>query len=86
MNMKNLISNISLVFVFVLGVTGNMYSQCTNSTAYMTATAPSTPGTVTQISTCTYQSEYNTINSVQAGETYISTYSLGGCITVTQRL
>ena len=54
---------------------------CTNTSSYMTATAPSTPTTVT-ISTCQYQTEYNTIYSCVAGQTYQSYYNLGGYITV----
>ena len=54
---------------------------CTNTTSYGSATAPSTPTTVT-ISTCQYQTEYNTIYSCGAGQTYQSYYNLGGYITV----
>ena len=54
---------------------------CTNTTAYGSATAPSTPTTVV-ISTCQFQSEYSPIYSCVAGQTYQSAYSLGGFITV----
>jgi len=54
---------------------------CTNAFAYVTATMPSTPGLFT-VSSCTFQNEYNTFNSVVAGRQYRSTYSLGGWITV----
>jgi len=54
---------------------------CTNTSSYGSATAPSTPTTVT-ISTCQYQTEYNTIYSCIAGQTYQSYYNLGGYITV----
>ena len=54
---------------------------CTNAFAYVTTTMPSTPGLFT-VSSCTFQNEYNTFNSVVAGRQYRSTYSLGGWITV----
>ena len=54
---------------------------CVNLYAYGTLTAPSVPGLQT-ISSCTYQSEYNTIYSVVSGRQYRSTYNLGGYITV----
>lgn len=61
--------------------TADTNAQCTNASAFGTATAPTTATPLT-ISTCTFQTEYNTINSVAAGTNYTSTYSLGGCITV----
>lgn len=54
---------------------------CVNTSPYLTVNAPTTPGVLT-ISSCTYQSEYNTITSVTAGNQYRSTYNLGGWITV----
>jgi hypothetical protein len=54
---------------------------CTNTSPYMTATMPSTPG-LFYASTCTYQSEYTTFTSVVSGRQYRSSYSLGGWITV----
>ena len=54
---------------------------CTNTSPYMTATMPSTPG-LFYVSTCTFQSEYTTFTSVVAGNQYRSSYSLGGWITV----
>ena len=54
---------------------------CTNTSSYGSATAPSTPTTVV-ISTCQFQSEYSTIYSCNAGQTYQSAYNLGGFITV----
>ena len=56
---------------------------CVNPTAFGTATAP-TNGTPLTISTCTYQSEYNTVNGVVAGATYQVANSCGGYITVRQ--
>lgn len=68
--------------IFISILTGNLsLAQCTNVIAYGTATAPTTNSFQT-ISTCTFQEEYNTINSVVAGETYVSDIDLGGCITV----
>ncbi len=54
---------------------------CVNTSPYLTVTAPTSPGVLT-ISSCTYQSEYNTITSVTAGNQYRSTYNLGGWITI----
>ena len=54
---------------------------CTNTSPYMTATMPSTPG-LFYVSTCTFQSEYTTFTSVVSGRQYRSSYSLGGWITV----
>lgn len=66
----------------VLGLIPNaLIAQCTNLWSWGSATAP-TGTTPLTISTCTYQEEYNTVSSVVAGQTYISTYDLGGCITV----
>ena len=56
-------------------------APCTNTTAYGSIAAPSTPGIVL-INSCTFQSEYNTISSVVSGRQYRSSYSLGGYITV----
>lgn len=57
------------------------FGQCTNGTAYGTAAAPSNSTPIT-ISTCTYQTEYNTITAVPAATSFTSTNSAGGCITV----
>ena len=57
------------------------FSQCTNLASFGSATAPTTTTPLT-ISTCTYNQEYNTIFSVVGGQTYVSTNSSGGCITV----
>jgi hypothetical protein len=54
---------------------------CVNLYDYGSLTAPSVPGLQT-ISSCTFQSEYNTIFSVVSGRQYRSTYNLGGYITV----
>ena len=54
---------------------------CVNAFAFGSLTAPSIPGAQI-ISSCTFQSEYNTIFSVVAGRQYRSTYNLGGYITV----
>ena len=57
------------------------WSQCTNLTAFGTVTAP-TNSTALTISTCTFQSEYNTVNGIVAGATYTVTSSCGGYITI----
>jgi len=60
---------------------GAAAGPCINTTAYGSATAPSTPTTVI-ISSCQFQSEYSPIYSCIAGRTYQSAYNLGGFITV----
>jgi len=60
---------------------GGCVGNCTNSFAWGSAIAPAAPGILT-ISSCTYQSEYNTVSAVVAGRQYRSTYNLGGWITV----
>ena len=56
-------------------------SQCTNTSAYGSATAPS-PGNTASISTCNYQTEYSTISAVVSGQEYVCTNSSGGYVTV----
>ena len=56
-------------------------AQCTNATPFGTAAAPANNTPLT-ISTCTYQSEYNTVTGLVAGATYTVTSSCGGYITV----
>lgn len=63
------------------GATAN---QCTNTTAFGTATAPTTLNTTTTISSCSYQTEYSTINSVVAGRIYRVEGPAGTFITVRQ--
>lgn len=55
--------------------------QCTNTTAFGTVAAPTNNAPLT-ISTCTYQSEYNTITGIVAGQTYSVGSSCGGYVTV----
>jgi hypothetical protein len=57
-------------------------AQCTNSSSYGSATAP-TSGT-TNISTCSYQEEYSTINSVAVSTVYSCAIASGGYITIHQ--
>ena len=50
---------------------GAAVGPCTNTSSYGSATAPSTPTSLV-ISSCQYQTEYNTIYSCVAGRTYQS--------------
>ncbi|MBL0127156.1 MAG: T9SS type A sorting domain-containing protein [Flavobacteriales bacterium] len=70
-----------LLYVIVLVASGTARGQCTNTTAYMTVAAPTTNAPLS-ISTCTFQSEYNTVTGLVAGATYTVTSSCGGYITV----
>lgn len=81
--MNNLRQVMLLVFISFLMMSNSQqaYSQCTNLFAFGTVTAPLNT-TPLVISGCTFLEEYNTVNSVVAGETYQSSSSFGGCITV----
>jgi hypothetical protein len=68
-------------FAFLLTSIG-AYNQCTNASAFATATAPATVGLTTTISTCSFQTEYSTVNGLVAGYTYTINMSTGGCVTV----
>jgi hypothetical protein len=65
-------------------ISGTANAQCTNGSSYGSAVAPNTSGAPVTITTCQYQTEYATITSVLAGETYIADNSNGGCVTVHQ--
>lgn len=69
------------VYFFVLSLillTGyTAKSQCTNTSAFGTVTAP-TGATPVTISSCSFQSEYSTINSVIGGNRYVVTASIAG--------
>lgn len=69
------------VYFFVLSLillTGyTAKSQCTNTSAFGTVTAP-TGSTPVTISSCSFQSEYSTINSVIGGNRYVVTASIPG--------
>ena len=60
---------------------GDAAGQCTNTTAFGSAAAP-TNTTPLNISTCTFQSEYNTVTGLVAGATYSVSSSCGGFVTV----
>lgn len=70
-----------LSLVTAISIASTSIAQCTNSIAFATVAAPTT-NTPLVISTCTYQTEYNTITGVVAGATYTVTSSCGGYITV----
>ncbi|MBM3430065.1 MAG: hypothetical protein FJX99_03670, partial [Bacteroidetes bacterium] len=69
-------------FILLAFIGGNTWGQCNNTSAYGSATAP-TSGSVT-ISTCSYQTEYSTLNSVQAATIYQCAISDGSYITIRQ--
>jgi hypothetical protein len=60
---------------------GGGSTGCTNTSSFGTATAP-TSNTTTTISSCTYQTEYNTITNIVAGKTYTLNSSCGGFVTI----
>lgn len=67
-------SRIGLLVFGLLINNYNVLAQCTNAFAFATATAPTTGTTL--ISGCSYQSEYSTINGVQAATLYSCDYQL----------
>jgi gliding motility-associated-like protein len=80
-NNKN-IKLLSILILLILAFQSEtVLSQCTNTSSYGSATAPTGTSAVT-ISTCNYQTEYSTISGVVAGSQYQATYDLGGYITV----
>ncbi len=66
-----------LAAIWILALSTHAPAQCTNSAAFGTVTAPTGTTPVT-ISTCVFQSEYSTINSVIAGNRYVLTGSIAG--------
>jgi hypothetical protein len=76
------ISKRVLCFFVLIFISYYSYSQCTNTTAYGSATASTVAGTTVTISTVSYQTEYSTISGIVAGTSYSVNYSLGGCATV----
>ncbi|MFM1947205.1 MAG: hypothetical protein RL207_1488, partial [Bacteroidota bacterium] len=66
-----------LFVIGLFGSTSELLAQCTNTSAYGSAVAP-TGTAVTTISTCSYQTEYSTITSVVAGNRYVVTNSAAG--------
>ncbi|MBN2778849.1 MAG: hypothetical protein JXR36_14515 [Bacteroidales bacterium] len=70
-----------ILFILSFTLSKQVVGQCTNTSAYGSATAPST-NTPIEVSTCNYEDEYNTISGVVAGETYESASDCGSYITV----
>lgn len=64
-----------LVMILMLGQY-SVSAQCTNTTPFGTATAPTVGGVTVTISTCNFPSEFATINGMQAGQTYVFTSSV----------
>ena len=77
-NSKKTINTITrwlICAVLLVGfTTSRLSAQCTNASAYGSATAP-TNATVVTISTASYQSEYTTVSGIVAGNKYIYTNS-----------
>ncbi|HRE73037.1 MAG TPA: PKD domain-containing protein, partial [Flavobacteriales bacterium] len=71
-----------LLFFLTIGFSESVFSQCTNSSQWGSATAPTVVGTSATMSFCNYQTEYSVANSIVAGNTYSINYSLGGCVTI----
>jgi hypothetical protein len=65
-----------LLFPLFFLTAGVAWSQCLNSDAFGTATAPTSPAPIT-ITTCAFAGEFSTVNGAVAGETYLFTGSGG---------
>ncbi len=74
-----------LLLLTVVLFSNAAYNQCTNTSAFGTTTAPTTPTPVT-ITTCAFAGEYSTINNCVAGTTYQfnATGGAGNYITIRQ--
>ena len=77
--MKTKIQSLIAALLLLVGAAN---SQCLMTSAYGTATAP-TSGSI-NISTCSFFGEYSTINAVQAATTYICSVAGTGYVTITQ--
>lgn len=62
----------SILVLFALFLSSLSFGQCVNSTSYLTPVSNNS-GTVQEIGTCTYSTEYNTISGLIVGENYIFT-------------
>ncbi len=75
---------ISLLFLG-LSTVALAQGDCMNETLYPSvATTPAADGTLTQISTCSFEGEHSRITGITAGATYEIAMSSGGYITVRQ--
>jgi hypothetical protein len=79
--MKSLNNYIWLFIILLNGFMAFSSGNCTNTSSWGTAAAPTTNTSVT-ISTCNYQTEYSTITNIVAGNTYVLTSDCGGYVTV----
>lgn len=73
-----------LTFILVLStsILSDYWSQCTNSSSYGSATASTTVGASASISSCSYQTEYSTLYSIVAGNSYSVSNDCGAFITI----
>ncbi|MBE0638760.1 MAG: BspA family leucine-rich repeat surface protein, partial [Bacteroidales bacterium] len=78
--MKKFFTILTMLIVLVSGISQQAQGQCTNTSQYGSATAP-TSGTVT-FSTCSYRSEYSPLSNVVSGTIYQCAISGGGFVTI----
>ncbi len=71
----------ALLCAMALGCVATASGQCTNTSSYGSAVAPTSTTPVTT-STCNFQSEYSTVTGLVAGNTYTASSSCGGYVTV----
>ena len=70
--------------MFSVFFTGNVLAQCTNAFEYPFggAAAPTAIAPLTNISTCSFQSEYSALNFVEAATIYQCAIATGGYVTI----
>ena len=74
----------SLSVMVTMLLNGVSHAQCTNAFDFGIATAPTVGAPLTTISTCSYLSEYSTLNFVDAATIYQCAILTGGYITIRQ--
>jgi hypothetical protein len=74
----------SLSVMATMLLNGVSHAQCTNAFDFGIATAPTVGAPLTTISTCSYLSEYSTLNFVDAATIYQCAILTGGYITIRQ--
>ena len=86
MKTKNYLFGTALMLLFSLFGNGFVQAQCFNSTSYPFggANAPTAITLTTQISTCSFQSEYSQLNLVEAATIYQCAIASGGYVTITE--
>jgi hypothetical protein len=84
MRTKNYLFSAAIFLLLSLVFSSALHAQCFNSNPFGTATAPTSPSTVT-IATNSWQTEYSTLNGILAATIYqCAIGSGGGYVTITE--